>query len=90
MAMVFGSIITLQILAHLPLADIMLPANALESFDILIGVVSFDYFSPTEYIEFNFTEMPPWSDNFDWIGYGSINFVDGMGSITVFAFILIL
>lgn len=29
--------------------------------------------------------MPPYSPNFDWLGYGSINFVDGMGSILVFA-----
>ena len=33
-----------------------------------------------------FTEMPPWSEQFDWLGYNSINFVDGMGSILIFAF----
>lgn len=90
MAMLFSSIIMVQILAHLPLADVMLPANALEVFDIMIGIVSFDYFQPTEYFDFGFSEMPPWSTNFEWLGYGSISFVDGMGSILVFAIIQIL
>ena len=40
----FSSIISLQILAHLPLANITLPANALECFDIMVKIVSFDYF----------------------------------------------
>ena len=44
MSMMFSSIIMVQILAHLPLADIILPANALQTFDIMIGIVSFDYF----------------------------------------------
>ncbi len=44
MSMMFSSIIMIQILAHLPLADITLPANALQTFDIMIGIVSFDYF----------------------------------------------
>ena len=42
--MLFGAIIMIQILAHLPLADIVLPANALEKFEVMIGFVSFDYF----------------------------------------------
>lgn len=44
MTMLFGAIIMVQILAHLPLADIVLPANALEVFEVMIGFVSFDYF----------------------------------------------
>lgn len=44
MAMLFGSIVVIQILAHLPLADIYLPANAQQQFDIMISIVSFDYF----------------------------------------------
>lgn len=85
MNMLFGSIILIQILAHLPLADIWLPANAHQQFDLMIGVVSFDYFSPTEYIDAGFSEMPSWSENFEWLGYESINFVEGMGSIIIFA-----
>lgn len=44
MAMLFGSIVVIQILAHLPLADIYLPANAHQQFDLMISFVSFDYF----------------------------------------------
>ena len=90
MSMLFGSIIMIQILAHLPLADIVLPANALQQFDIMIGFVSFDYFQPTEFYDVGFTPMPFWPPNFDWLGYGSINFVEGLGSILIFAFIQVL
>ena len=34
--------------------------------------------------------MPYWSERFEWLGYGTINFVDGMGSIIIFAAISIL
>ena len=34
--------------------------------------------------------MPPWSPNFSFLGYESVTFVEGMGSIMVFAFILVL
>ena len=56
----------------------------------MIGFVSFDFFQPTEYIDLNFTDMPFWSPQFDWLGYGSINFIDGMGSIIIFAMIQLL
>lgn len=88
MAMLFGSIIMIQILAHLPMADMAeLPATAQESFTIMQDVVSFDYFQPTSYVEIDFTEMPSWNEGFESIGYDSINFVEGMGSILVFCFI---
>ena len=44
MNMLFSSIIVLQIISHLPLAEINLPANALQQFNIMIEIVSFDYF----------------------------------------------
>ena len=91
MAMLFGAIIMIQILAHLPLADMAdLPASAAESFEIMQGIVSFDYFQPTEFITVDFTETPPWSERFDILDYGSINFVEGMGSIIVFFTVQIL
>ena len=34
--------------------------------------------------------MPFWSVNFEWLGYGSINFIDGMGSISILALVKIL
>ena len=83
MQLVFGSVIALQILAHLPLANILLPANAMESFDIMVKVVSFDYFPLHEYVEFGFTPTEPWSVSFEYLDYESINFIEGLGSINL-------
>ena len=47
----------------------------------MISVVSFDFFSPTEYFDIGLTETEPWSTNFAWLGYESINFIEGMGSL---------
>ena len=81
MSMLLASILIFQLLAHLPLADIVLPANALQWFEIMISIVSFDFFSPTEYFDIGLTETEPWSTNFAWLGYESVNFIEGMGSI---------
>ena len=88
--MLFGAILMIQLLAHLPLAAIDLSSGALETFDIMISVVSFDYFSPTEYYEVDFTETDAYSESFATLGYESSNFVEGMGSIIIFAFIQII
>ena len=76
-------------MAHFPLTDITLPANAYQQFDIMIQVVSLDLFSPTEYFDVGFSPTEPWTEQFDWVGYGSVNFFENMGSIFVFAFIQI-
>ena len=76
-----GSIIVFQILAHMPLADIILPANAFEKFEIMVDVVSFDFFAITEYIDIGLTETEPWSQNFEFLRYETVNFIEGMGSI---------
>ena len=56
----------------------------------MISVVSFDYFSPTEYVTVDFTETDAYTENFATLGYESSNFVEGMGSIIIFAFIQII
>lgn len=84
---VFSSIVSLQILAHLPLANIQIPANAQQSFDIMIDVVSFDLFQLTDYVDFGFTETEPWSSKFEELGYETVNFMEGMGSIILFLWI---
>jgi len=53
-------------------------------------MISFDYFSPFEYIKVDFTEVGSWSPNFEWLGYDSVNFLKGIGSIAIFASILLL
>ena len=82
--MMFGSIMCLQILAHLPLANINLPANTQQSFEIIISIVSFDYFPLTDVVDFGFTETEPQSDKFELLGYETSNFIEGMGSIMLF------
>ena len=72
----------------MPLNNIALPYSCWNIFGILIQVATFDFLPVTDLYEFGFTETEPWSQNFDWLSYGSVNFIDSMGSITVFALIL--
>ena len=64
-----------------------LPANALQSFDIMVQVVSFDYFPVADVIDLGFTPTDAWSVNFDYLDYQSVNFIEGLGSITIFMWI---
>ena len=52
---------------------------------MLIKYISFDYFPPFEYIKVDFTEVGHWSPNFEWLGYDSVNFLEGLGSIAILA-----
>ena len=59
-------------------------------FDIMIQFVSFDFFSPAVYIDFGFSATPAWTERFAWVGYNSVNFVENMGSILVFALLQVI
>ena len=85
--MVFGSILVVQIVAHLPLSAISMPVNLLQPFQVMIGIVSFDYFAPYEIIDVGFSDVWAYSPEFEWIGYDSINFMVGLGSVGVFLLI---
>ena len=78
---------SLQILAHMPLANIQLPSNALDLFEIMFIVVSFDFFPVSDIIDFGFSPTDPWTENFASLGYESINFIEGMGSIILFIWV---
>ena len=78
---------TLQILAHYSLANVNLPANALQAFDLMIQIVSFDYFEFTDVIDLKFSPTEPWSIPFDNLDYGSINFLESLGSIAFYIWI---
>ena len=47
----------------------------------MVDVVSFDFFPFTEYIDLGFTPTEPWSQNFEFLKYETINFIEGLGSI---------
>ena len=48
-------------------------------------MISFDYFSPFDYISVDFTDVDSWSTNFEWLGHDSVQFLLGLGSIAIFA-----
>jgi len=73
----------------MPLNNFNVPAKAYFIFDLLIQIVTFDFFNPTDYFDFGFSETDPYTDNYDWLGYGSINNVECLGSILVFQFLVI-
>ena len=56
---------------------------------ILIWVVSFDIFEPAEHFDLNISETDPFNEKFDWLGYGSKNVIENMGSIVIFALLLL-
>ena len=51
----------------------------------MASVVSFDYFPPFEYVDVGFSEVIGWNPHFEWVGYDSVNFLIGLGSIAIFA-----
>ena len=83
-----GMINTLQIIAYMPLNNIPLPGNCYHMFDVIIGIVSFDFFPMHEYFDFNFTPTEPWSNSFEWLDYDSLNFFELMGSATLLFIVL--
>ena len=88
--MLYGQIVSLQILAHLPLVNIQIPANTQQAFEIMIKIVSFDYFPIHDIFDFGFSETEPWSQNFENLGYETINYIEGMGSINLFVWFCLL
>ena len=85
--MIFGSLISLQILAHMPLANVKIPPNALELFEVMFTIVSFDFFPLSDFVDFGFSPTEPYTKNFEYLGYETINFIEGMGSIILFIWI---
>ena len=79
----FGSIILFQILAHMPIANIILPANSMQAFEIMASIVSFDYFPVFDHLDVGFTPTDSYRVNYEWLGYESLNFLEGLGSISV-------
>ena len=55
----------------------------MQAFEIMASVVSFDYFDVFEHWNVGFTPTDPFRVNFEWLGYETLNFLEGMGSITI-------
>ena len=82
----------LQLVSHLPLYNITLPANTLVLCEKLMTIISFDYLEqifPTFTRDIGITETHPWNLRFESLGYEQHNIIANMGSILVFlAFIV--
>ena len=50
----------------------------------MVQVVSFDYFPFTEVWDLGFTPTEPWSEQFVFLEYETVNFIEGLGSIMIF------
>ena len=83
--LIFDQVIQLQIFAHLAMTALVMPANVLQDFRIGVSIVSFDFFSPFDYIDVNFTLTEAITPNFEWMGYTTQNFLNNLGSIIIFA-----
>mmetsp|Transcript_21748 Transcript_21748/g.29163 ORF Transcript_21748/g.29163 Transcript_21748/m.29163 type:complete len:175 (-) Transcript_21748:1062-1586(-) len=64
--------------------------KTLQFFKIATRVVSFDYFQPFEFIDADLTYFGAWSLNFAWLGHEDTNFLLSLGSIIIFAAIVVL
>jgi len=83
---VWSSISSLQMIVHLPMYNVTLPANAMIVFENLINVVTFDIISFKEDFGLTLVNTSPtlaFNDNFDTLGYGSQNTLDLLGSINL-------
>ena len=56
----------------------------------LIAITSFDFFEPTEHIDFNITETEPHNPKFEQLGYSSKNILENTGSLIIFIMLLLL
>ena len=89
MQFIWAGINSVQLISHLPMNEIVFPANCVDFFNFIAMVVSFDIYSPTEKYDFGFTDSQPFSAGLEELGYGSVNFFDALGSISlIFIFIV--
>ena len=75
-----------QLVVHLPLYNVTIPANAMMLFNELHHVVSFDYFEkiyPDFARDMYITETKPFNIRFERLGYEERNIIANMGSIVV-------
>ena len=73
----------------MPLTNVNFPRSSLSFMGVLNKVVSFNTRDPYDYIDADFSVTPPLNENFQWLGYGSMNFLDNLGMIA-FLFLLVL
>ena len=86
----FDMINCLQITALLGFFDVTFPSNAMDLFKVLVTIVSFDFFDFYDTFNPGFTPTEPYSSKFDWFGFGSINFMEGLGFFLTLLIVMLL
>ena len=82
----FGMIKNLQISTHLALFNVPFTANTWVIFKLLLTCVTYDFLPIHEIIPFDFSRTEPWNDRFELLGYESSNFIEALGSISLYIF----
>ena len=80
-----GSIKNIQVIVHLPLLNVVIPANAMIFFSVVFEIISFDPLDVEDWIadifEIENNLGPNYiSPNFELLGYESAFFVINLGS----------
>jgi hypothetical protein len=85
----YDGLLAVQVVSHMPLNNVNFPRSSLNFMVFLNKIVSFNKSDPYDYIDADFSVTPPFNENFQWLGYGSMNFLDNLGMIG-FLFLLVL
>ena len=82
---ILSSIKNLQVIVHLTLFKVIIPANASIFYAIIFKIIAFDPIDISEYVidifEIKDTEASDLSPNFYYLGYGSASVMLNMGSM---------
>ena len=78
----------------MPLNNVNFPRNELNFMRYLNNIVSFKMFDMKDIEEFtftpDFTETPPYNDNFEWLQYDTSNFFENLGFINVILVVMLM
>ncbi|TNV87652.1 hypothetical protein FGO68_gene11871 [Halteria grandinella] len=77
----WGLINSLQMIVRLPLLNLSFPANLQLILGIIIDVTNLSFFSTRDYEQeaFGFTQSEPFDQNFNTMGYDTMNLIYNMG-----------
>ena len=78
----------LQFTAHLALYNVPFTENTWFIFKILADCVKYDLLPIGDFVDFGFTETPARNVRFERLGYESSNFVEVLGTIAIYIFVL--
>ena len=84
---IFDSILSLQVISHIPMFRVNLPAQEMGFMTFLNEISSFNVGDPTT--NTNFTDSRAFSDEFEWLKYDTSNFFQNLGFIAVIMVVIL-